>query len=273
MFSALLNNVAAAAQAVQRVSGLPPQVQPLRDHAATFISSIVPILKALSGQVGTFAAQASNSAARLRPQLNAWKTGDNTAHNAILATLQDLDTRSQDLLAADAADYKTLSTFRDQVLGDQRTVAATINALNAKLAGLRSAADSQRNQLQDQNKRLGILRFIPFAWAVAEIASLIGSHKTLEQQISDLENQISQLNGEAMQVNHAQGYVQGFSNQLQILENSMQTLLNAISLIQGQTQQILQSVQGGQQGGPVLLEAYLLTLESQAKGLMTYLNT
>jgi DNA repair exonuclease SbcCD ATPase subunit len=273
MFSALLNNVAAAAQAVQQTSGLPPQVQPLRDHAAAFVSTIMPMLRTLSGQVSGFAQQASGASAMLRPRLEAWKAGDTAAHGAILAALQDLHTRAMTLLETDTADYTTLSRYRDQVLGDQRTVAQTVNELNARLAGLRSAAQSQRNELGDQQKRLAILRFIPFAWAIAELASLISSSKSLEQQISDVENQIAQLNGQAMQVNHAQGMVQGFSNQLQLLESSMQTLLNGISLAQGQTQQILQSVQGGQQGGPVLVEAYLLTLKSQADGLISYLNT
>jgi hypothetical protein len=57
--------------------------------------------------------------------------------------------------------------------------------------------------------------------------------------------------------------VQGFGNQLQLLESSMQNMLNAITITQGQTQQIVQSLRGGQQGGPVLVEAYLAMLKSQ----------
>jgi hypothetical protein len=161
------------------------------------------------------------------------------------------------------------------MLADQRTVAGVVNELNARLAGLRSMADSRRSDLNDQQKRLMILRLIPFPlpWAIAEIASLISSSKTLEQQISDVENQVTQLNGQAAQVNHAQVVVQGFGNQLQLLESSMQTMLNAITLTQGQTQQIVESLRGGQQGNPVLVEAYLATLKAQADNLTAYLNS
>ena len=58
--------------------------------------------------------------------------------------------------------------------------------------------------------------------------------------------------------------MQGFGNQLQLLENSLQTMLNAITLTQGQTQQIVETLRGGQQGSPALVEAYLATLKTQA---------
>jgi chromosome segregation ATPase len=273
MFSALINNTAAAAQAVLNTPGLPPQVQALRQHAGTFTTTLMPMLRALSGQVGGFAQRASKTAGDLRPRLTAWKAGDSGAHDAILATLQDLLGQAEALLRIDQADFTALSRYRDQVFADQRTVAEAVNALNAQLAGLRSRINSRRGELNDQQKRLAILRLIPLAWAIAEIASLIGSSKTLEAQISDLENQIAQINGQAAQASHANGMVQGFGNQLQLLESSMQTLLTAIALTQGQTQQIVQSLRGGQQGSPVLLEAYLATLKAQADGLTAYLNT
>lgn len=273
MFSALINNVATAAQAVLQTPALPPQAQPVRDHATAYSSAIMPMLRRLSAQVSVFAQQASGTNQELRPYLDAWKAGDNAAHDAILRALQNLHQSALALLSTDQADFTALSQFRDQVLGDQRQVAQLLAEMNARLAGLRSVADSRRHELDDQEKRLTVLRFIPFAWAIAEIASLISSSKSLEQQISELTNEITQLAGQAAQVNHAEVTVQGFSSQLQLLENSMQTMLNAIILTQGQTQQILQSVQGGQQGGPVLLEAYLATLKSQAEGLIAYLNT
>ena len=273
MFSVLINNIATAAQAVLQTPGLPPQAQPLRDHANAYSTTIMPMLRTLSGQVSTFAQQASGLPAQLRPRLDAWKAGDHAAHGAILTALQGLNQQTAALLGTDQSDFTTLSHYRDQVLSDQRQVAALVNELNARLAGLRSTADSRRNELNDQQKRLIWLRIFPFAWAIAEIASLISSSKSLEQQISDLENQIMQLAGQAAQINHADVVVQGFSNQLQLLENSMQTMLNGIVLTQGQTQQILQSAQGGQQGNPVLVEAYLATLKSQADGLIAYLNT
>lgn len=274
MFNALLTNVAAAAQAVRNTPGLPPQVQQLRDHAGDFTATIMPMLQGLSGQVSGFAQLASGTAGQLRPRLDAWKAGDSDAHNAILATLQDLLGKAMALLQTDQGDFTALSRYRDQVLADQRTVASVVNDLNARLAGLRSMVDSRRSDLNDQQKRLMVLRLIPFPlpWAIAEIASLIGSSKTLEQQISDVENQLTQLNGQAAQVNHAQVVVQGFGNQLQLLESSMQTMLNAITLTQGQTQQIVESLRGGQQGGPVLVEAYLATLKAQADNLTAYLN-
>lgn len=275
MFSALLNNVAAAAQAVLNTPGLPPQVQPLREHAGAFATTMLPMLRTLSGQVTGFAQLASNTAGDLRPRLDAWKAGDSGAHDAILAALQDLLARAEALLQTDQADFTALSRYRDQVLADQRTVTDVVNGLNARLAGLRSMMNSRRGELANQERRLAILRAIPILlpWAIAEIASLIGTSKTLEQQLSDLENQIAQLNGQAAQANHAQGVVQGFGNQLQLLENSMQTMLNAITLTQGQTQQIVQSVRAGQQGGPVLVEGYLATLKAQADSLTAYLNT
>jgi chromosome segregation ATPase len=275
MFDALLENVAAAAQGVLNTPGLPSQVQPLRDHASAFGTTIMPMLRTLSGQVSAFAQLGASTAVQLRPRLDAWKAGDTDAHNAILNTLQDLLGEAMALLQTDQADFTALSRYRDSVQADQRTVASVVNELNARLAGLRSMVDSRRGDLNDQQQRLMVLRLIPIPlpWVIAEIASLIGTSKTLEQQISDLQNQLTQLNGQAAQVNHAQVVVQGFGNQLQLLENSMQTMLNAITLTQGQTQQIVQSLHGGQQGTPVLVEAYLATLKAQADSLRAYLNT
>jgi len=78
------------------------------------------------------------------------------------------------------------------------------------------------------------------------------------------------LNGQATQLMHAKAAAKTFSNQLQLPENSTQTMLNAVVLTQGQTQQILHSLQGGQQGWLVLLPTYLAILESQADGLANY---
>jgi hypothetical protein len=275
MFNALLDNVANAARAVLDTPGLPPQVQQLRDHAGAFGATIMPMLRTLSGEVGGFAQLASSTAGQMRPRLDAWKAGDTDAHNVILNTLQDLLGKAMALLQTDQADFTALSRYRDTVLGDQRTVASVVADLNARLAGLRSSVDSRRNDLNDQQKRLMVLRLIPIPlpWVIAEIASLISTSKTLEQQISDLQNQLTQLNGQAAQVNHAQVVVQGFGNQLQLLENSMQTMLNAITLTQGQTQQIVETLRGGQQSGPVLVEAYLATLKAQTDSLTAYLNT
>jgi hypothetical protein len=275
MFNALLDNVANAARAVLDTPGLPPQVQQLRDHAGAFGATIMPMLRTLSGEVGGFSRLASSTAGQMRPRLDAWKAGDTDAHNVILNTLQDLLGKAMALLQTDQADFTALSRYRDTMLGDQRTVASVVADLNARLAGLRSSVDSRRSDLNDQQKRLMVLRLIPIPlpWVIAEIASLISTSKTLEQQISELQNQLTQLNGQAAQVNHAQLVVQGFGNQLQLLENSMQTMLNAITLTQGQTQQILETVRDGQQGGPVLVEAYLATLKTQADSLTAYLNT
>src|SRR5262245_18246055 len=156
MFNALLNNVAAAAQAVRNTPGLPPQVQQLRDHAGDFTATIMPMLQSLSSQVSDFAQLASGSAAQLRPTLDPWKAGDSNAHDAILGTLQDLLGKAMALLQTDQADFTALSRYRDQVLADQRTVASIVNDLNARLAGLRSMADSRRSDLNDQQKRLMI---------------------------------------------------------------------------------------------------------------------
>lgn len=274
MFSALLHNVAAAAQAVQNAPGLPPQVAPLRDHAGAFSTTMLPMLATLSERVSGFAVLASGTAVQLRPRVDAWKAGDNAGHDAILSTLQGLLDEALALLEADRAGFTALSRYRDQVLSDQRMVAGVVNELNAHLAGLRSEADHRRGELASQQQRLAVLRAIPFPlpWAIAEIASLISTSKTLEQQVSEMENELTRLNGQAAQANHAQSVVQGFGNQLQLLEGSMQNLLNAIAITQGQTQQIVASVRGGQQDSPILVEAYLATLKSQADSLTTYLN-
>jgi hypothetical protein len=130
--------------------------------------------------------------------------------------------------------------------------------------------------MHKQQDRLRILRMIPFPlpWVVAEIASLISSSKTLEQQVSDCQRDIASLDGQMHAVGQASSAANGFSGQLGVLESSLQNLLNSVSITQGQLTQMIGSLQSGQQGtSPTVVEAYLMTLNGQAQTLAHYLNS
>ncbi|MFL9861061.1 hypothetical protein PQR72_35875 [Paraburkholderia madseniana] len=275
MFSQLIQNVAAAARAVQEAAYVPPQLQGLREHAAEFSRSLVPALTAVGARIGDVGRDANTQATQLQPLVAAWKAGDAGAHDRIAASLNALLKRVQTASQDDQSAYDTLSRYRDQCLADQRQVAQVVAELQSRMVGLRSQLDNRMQDLESQQRRLSFLRAMPFMlpWIVAEIASLISSSKTLEQQLSELHNQVAHLNGQFAQTAQAQGLTQSFASQLQLLESSMQQVTNGTSILQGQLTQIVGALQSGQQGtSPIVVEAYLQTLKGQADSLLQYLD-
>jgi hypothetical protein len=274
MFTQLINNAAAAAQALLNGPPLPPEAAPLREHAAAFAPVQAPLLQATSAQIAGFAATATAESAQLQPLARAWKEGDAGAHDRIAAALAGLLQRVEGLLQENQGAYTSLSAYRDQVLSDQATVTRVTAEIRSRMEGLRAVVQQRMRDLRAQQDRMRILQAIPFPlpWMIAEIASLISSSRTIEQQLWEEQMSIRRQEEEMYQLMQTEGAVQAFSGQLQLLGGSLQNLINAVSVTRGQMMQVVEALRSGQQGtSPLVVEAYLLTLGSQAENLTRYL--
>jgi chromosome segregation ATPase len=274
MFSQLINNAAAAAQSLLDGPPLPPEAAPLREHAAAFAPVQAPLLRATSAQIAGFARTATAEAAQLQPLTRAWKEGDGTAQDRITAALGDLLQRVEGLLEENQGAYTSLSAYRDQILSDQATVTRVTAEIRSRIDGLNAAVQQRMRDLRAQQERVRILQAIvfPLPWMIMEIASLISSSRTMEQQLWEERRSITEQQHVMYQLMQAESAVQAFSGQLQLLGGSLQNLINALSVTRGQMMQVVEALRSSQQGtSPLVVEAYLLTLGSQADNLTRYL--
>lgn len=275
MFQTLIDNAALAAKAVADTQHLPPDAEGLRAHAADFPATVAPQLAAMAEAVGAFARTATETTQALKPQIDAWSAGQGQAREAIVSGISHLVERLSGAMASNQAAFATLARYRDQVLVDQRLVAQISRDLAARIAALRDQLDHARNEAETQRKRLDILRMIPFPlpWIVAEIANLIKSGHTLEQELSQLQQQQAELQGQAAATAGGMNAVQGFAGQLDILENATQNLITFTSTAQGNMMQMMQALTGGAGSTvPAVVAAYVATLAAEAGSIQHYLS-
>ncbi|HEY6342218.1 MAG TPA: hypothetical protein VIY49_12055 [Bryobacteraceae bacterium] len=273
MFDQLIDATDAAANAVAKAP-LPPQAQALRAHAGQFRSTLEPPLRQAASSALALAAAANNAAATLAPVIARWRGGDNQAQAQVAAALSSLLTQTNTLLASNQTAFQAMSSFRDSIFADQRALQALIAQLQAQQAALQAQINEKQHDLDTQRSRLRVLQLIPLPlpWVVAEIASLISTGKTIEQELSQVHGQLVALQGQMATGNQALSVTSGFSGQLNVLENSLQNLLNMISVMQGSLQQIVLTVSSGGGGSAVVASAYLATLKSQTNDLSQYLS-
>jgi hypothetical protein len=274
MFSQLINNAAAAAQSLLDGPPLPPEAGPLREHAAGFAPVQAPLLQATSAQIAEFARTTTAESAQLQTLVRAWKEGDGGAHDRITAALGDLLRRVEGLQQENQEAYTSLSDYRDQILSDQATVARVTADIRARTDGLSAEVEQRMQTLRAQQERVRMLQAVvfPLPRMMMEIATLISSSRTMEQGLSDQRQSIFLQQKEIYRLTETEGAVQAFSGQLQLLGGSLQNLINAVSVTRAQMMQVVEALLSSQQGtSPLVVEAYLRTLGSQAENLTRYL--
>jgi len=274
MFSQLIDAADSAANSVLNAQ-LPPEAQGLRAHAGQFRSALEPPLRQASDSAVALARAANQGADALTPVVVRWKAGDSSAPAELAQALTSLLNQTNGLLQSNQQAFQAMSSFRDTILADERTVAQLIAGLQARQSVLQTQIQHKQQDLESQRSRLRILQLIPIPlpWVVAEIVNLISNGKSMEQELSDVHNDLSALGGQMAMDSMALSVTRGFSGQLDLLESSLQNLLNAVSVMQGSLQQIVQTVSSGGGGSAVLAEAYLATLKSQANTLSQYLSS
>jgi len=248
--------------------------QTLIDNAAQAAKAVAPQLGAMAAEIGAFAGNAGETAERLKPLIDEWSAGRDDLRPVILATLSDLTRRLADAMAADQAAYAALSRYRDEILSDQREVAQIARDVAARIEGLRARLDDARNEAETQRKRLTILRAIPIPlpWVIGEIANLIRSGQTMEQELSSLQAQQGELQGLAAATAGGAAAVQGFAGHLGILETATQNLVTYASAAQGNMMQMMQALTSGAGSTvPVVVQAYVATLAAEARSIQHYL--
>jgi hypothetical protein len=274
MFKLLIAQASAAAQAVLQAPGLPSQAQALRKDAGGFAAQIEPALATATTHITSVAGKAMAAVVALQPDLMAWKGGSSESMVRLAARLKGLLEQFDDLIAQDRLSFQTLVHYRDQIIADQKAIASIISELNARIAALRSELLQRESQLKSQQQRMLFLRMIsPIGWAIAEIANLCQSNRSIEQEVAEDHGKLSVLQGQLSQTGQASSAAQGFSSQLEILENALQNLLNSVLTTQGHLAQIVGSLQSSSQNcSPAVVEAYLATLSAQSDQLISYMT-
>lgn len=272
MFAQLLESADAAAKNILNNPAVAAFAAELRRDAAAFPGSLEQPLRQASADAVTVANASVAAANECAPLVVAWKGGSTQAAAQILGKLQGLAARLQQNQQENQSAFQSMSAYRDQILKDQRSVAAAANDLRARQKALEQMVVEKQHDLANQQARLRVLQhiLIPLPWMVAEIVNLISSGKTMEQQIADIHHQLSDLEGQLYRANSASSAAGGFAAQLNVLEGSLQNLLNSLSVMQGNLQQMVMTLESA--ASPVLVEAYMATLAAQGKNVIGYLG-
>lgn len=272
MFAQLIESADAAARNIMNNPAVASIAGQLRRDAAAFSASLEQPLKHASADAAAVANACIAAAEDCGPLIAAWKGGAADAAAGILSKLRELAAQLNQNQEENRAAFQSMTAYRDQILNDHRSVAAAVNDLQARQKALEQMVSEKHRDLASQRARLRTLQniLIPLPWMVAEIINLISSGKTMEQQIADLNHQLGAMIGQLHEANSAASAAAGFAAQLNVLEGSLQNLLNSLSVMQGSLQQMMMTLQSA--ASPLLVEAYLATLASQARNIVTYLG-
>ena len=256
--STAVENLVAAEQQINSISGLPPAAQQIKTDSSGIISSLVPVIQTMQTEIGGFVQTAI-------PELNEIETMASEKSplpdiEAKIATVVG-ETNTLKPLVQEATDK--INSAMSQVLGYFNQLAGIESDLTSQMTTLQGKLGNAKGEEEATKKRYYYLLALgPFG--LIGLAVALGLYLKWKSDVNDYESQISSLNTQINSLKAMKSASQLMGSDFQLVVTKISGVKNSVDFVANDVLKISSDLDSG---------TALLIIDIMVKAAITEVTT